>query len=845
MSKLTLQNGTAGSVLRRRSSLAAILLIIGLTGLASAWALPRVAAAAAQWAAAPPVKARTVRLADGLAVSARASSPAARVGAAASAQPDAVSKAGADGRIEAGAGALPDGLQTVHVEPGASFDMVGVLVDGPVPQRGVVVWLRTSADGVSWGEWFALDLQSLGRRGGPRASTDPVWVGESRHVEIAAEGLETSTLEGVRVMTIDTTGGDSTGDQVVAAVRRAVAVIAAASSPPEAGAMTTTPTIVTRTEWGANESWKASDGPYYAPVKMAFVHHTVNANGYTRAQAPGIMRGIYYYDVYGNHWNDFGYNFAVDRYGTIYEGRAGGMTKGVIGAQVLGFNTSSTGIAMIGTFSTVKPPSAMIASLERLLAWKLDVHHVDPAGTARMLCRSSQKFREGETVTFPAIAGHRQANYTACPGDVLYHLLPTIRDVVARTGLPKIYAYRFSTAVISPNSDGTLESTRVRFTNSTSAEWTLRVKDAAGVVVRSFAGVGGTVDQAWSGRDDAGGRVPDGTYTVTARASAAGAQARAAAGDVIVDTVAPAASAVGTKPAVFSPNGDGYGDTSHVLFTTSEACSARVLVVDEAGAALRVVAGWRYAAAGAWDVRWDGRVDGSAGSVPAAEGQVRFRIELKDTGGNAGTASATTVLDRTLGFARATPAVFSPNGDQVKDASSLGFRLTRKADCVVVVRSGDQTVRTFKLGSLAAGSHAVGWDGRRGDGTVAPNGLYRWSVTAGSSLGEVAAADWVSVDLYRPRLSAATGVTVKLGERARVRFTARDPYSATVRVTATVRNRAGTVVATIDRGWVKQGVQVSVAWKPPRRRTYSVRFTAVDRAGNPQYAAAKTTITVR
>ena len=69
---------------------------------------------------------------------------------------------------------------------------------------------------------------------------------------------------------------------------------------------------------------------------MAFVHHTASGNDYSRAEAPAIMRGVYAYHTRSLHWSDIGYNFLVDRYGTIYEGRYGGMTKGVIGAQVAG-----------------------------------------------------------------------------------------------------------------------------------------------------------------------------------------------------------------------------------------------------------------------------------------------------------------------------------------------------------------------------------------------------------------------------------------------------------------------------------------------------------------------------
>ena len=139
---------------------------------------------------------------------------------------------------------------------------------------------------------------------------------------------------------------------------------------------------------------------------MAFVHHTASGNDYSAAEAPAIVRGVYAYHTKSLHWSDVGYNFLIDRYGTIYEGRYGGVTRGVIGAQVLGFNTGSTGISVIGTFTDATPPSRTVTSLERLLEWKLDVHHVDPQGTGTLVCGYGQKFATGQRVTF---RGHRRA----------------------------------------------------------------------------------------------------------------------------------------------------------------------------------------------------------------------------------------------------------------------------------------------------------------------------------------------------------------------------------------------------------------------------------------------------
>ena len=92
--------------------------------------------------------------------------------------------------------------------------------------------------------------------------------------------------------------------------------------------------------------------PRYADaVHMVFVHHTDTPNGYAPGDVPAIIRSIYTYHVRSNGWNDIGYNFLVDAYGRVFEGRAGGIDRPVIGAQTQGFNTGSVGIAVIGNGS--------------------------------------------------------------------------------------------------------------------------------------------------------------------------------------------------------------------------------------------------------------------------------------------------------------------------------------------------------------------------------------------------------------------------------------------------------------------------------------------------------------
>ena len=87
---------------------------------------------------------------------------------------------------------------------------------------------------------------------------------------------------------------------------------------------------------------------------MAFVHHTVSLNEYSKAEAPAVVRGIQRYHQSSNGWSDVGYNFLVDRFGQIYEGRAGGIDRAVIGAQAQGWNSVSTGIASVGTHTSTR-----------------------------------------------------------------------------------------------------------------------------------------------------------------------------------------------------------------------------------------------------------------------------------------------------------------------------------------------------------------------------------------------------------------------------------------------------------------------------------------------------------
>ncbi|WP_256919561.1 peptidoglycan recognition protein family protein [Streptomyces hilarionis] len=195
------------------------------------------------------------------------------------------------------------------------------------------------------------------------------------------------------------------------------------------------PPIVPRSAWLDALARHAQPPPRYDDKVVAvFVHHTDSPNGYDCADAPRIIRYLYAGQTGARDWDDIGYNFLVDRCGTIYEGRAGGVDRPVTGAHTQGFNHRTAGIAALGTFTAGIPvPQAMVDSIAALTAWKLGLAGVDPRAQARLTSSNSHsRYAAGATAVFPALAGHRDAYMTSCPGAALAARLPEIRRAAAR-----------------------------------------------------------------------------------------------------------------------------------------------------------------------------------------------------------------------------------------------------------------------------------------------------------------------------------------------------------------------------------------------------------------------------
>ncbi|MGK5543996.1 N-acetylmuramoyl-L-alanine amidase [Streptomyces sp. URMC 127] len=192
------------------------------------------------------------------------------------------------------------------------------------------------------------------------------------------------------------------------------------------------PRIVTRAGWGADESLRESGFVYTGAVRAAFVHHTASGNRYSCSQSASVIRGIYRYHVVSSGWRDLGYNFLIDKCGTIYEGRSGGVARPVKGAHTLGFNSNSMGIAVLGTYGTTNPSTAAVDAVADLTAWKLGLFGANPAGTTSLVSGGGNLYKKGTKVRLKVISGHRDGFSTECPGDRLYRKLGTARSVAAR-----------------------------------------------------------------------------------------------------------------------------------------------------------------------------------------------------------------------------------------------------------------------------------------------------------------------------------------------------------------------------------------------------------------------------
>ena len=313
-------------------------------------------------------------------------------------------------------------------------------------EEEIALQVRTRT-GETWGQWEDLEYHDEHGpdAGSPEAlearpGTEPLFVGEVDDVQVKASTAGTTLPDDMSVALISP--GEAEAEDTEAPAIKGVASApqrdASATKAYEekfeeeggadgialrAARTISQPTIFSRAQWGADERIRDQSNPSYGTISAGFVHHTVNANEYTEAEVPGIIRSIYAYHVKSRGWRDIGYNFLVDRFGRIWEGRFGGIDRPVIGAHTLGYNHAAFAMSAIGNFETVQPTDEMLRAYGQLFAWKLSLHGVNPASMSQKVGKS----------TFAAINGHRDAGSTACPGQYLYARIPSIRTYAAES----------------------------------------------------------------------------------------------------------------------------------------------------------------------------------------------------------------------------------------------------------------------------------------------------------------------------------------------------------------------------------------------------------------------------
>ncbi|MCX5441396.1 peptidoglycan recognition protein [Streptomyces sp. NBC_00056] len=361
------------------------------------------------------------------------------------------------------------------------FSMLGVSWTGATKRLHGSAQVRTrSLETGAWTAWKDLEanvdpLESPEAGAETRGASEPLWVGPSDGVQVQVvrkNGSTNSGLpKGLQVNLVDPgvattaemkakpaayvapavsdsasptdsvtpTDSASPSDSAAPSAPASPSSAPSASASPSATIPTAPPStvpeppITSRAGWGADESLSPDPSEYNPDVKAVFVHHSDGTNDYSCADSASIVRGIYAYHTQTNGWNDIGYNFLVDKCGTIFEGRKGGVDRPVLGAHTYGWNRESAGIAVLGDHTSTGATNAALASVARIAAWKLGQYNADPVSTVKLTAGATQtnyfgtSFTAGSQYTFNRISAHRDGYNTQCPGSSLYGQLPTIR----------------------------------------------------------------------------------------------------------------------------------------------------------------------------------------------------------------------------------------------------------------------------------------------------------------------------------------------------------------------------------------------------------------------------------
>lgn len=372
----------------------------------------------------------------------------------------------------------------------------------------------------SWSDWVVAHAEEDERPDADEPGFDvnavgPIFVGED------AEAVEVSVFDGAP---------DDLSMTVMESVEPTGYRDATPTAPQESNTLSAfgsgngvpnAPVIYTRANWGAG-GWAygnpgCEDGPRAASsLRFAVVHHTVSTNDYSPAQADDQIRAIYDYHVNSRGWCDIAYNFVVDKYGSVWEGRSGSTSASIQGGHAQGFNLGSVGVVLLGQYHPgSEPPAATVSSAQYagvrdLIAWKFGLNGVNALGTTTEVSGGSSSIPAGTVVTLKTIIGHRDVGSTGCPGDNAYVLLPSWRnDVAAKVAAAPPAPSRPAAA---SNKDGRLEVFAVAANGQVTHGW--QQKPTTGPWVGWYE-MGGFYSGGVSAQENADGRIELFTRTST------------------------------------------------------------------------------------------------------------------------------------------------------------------------------------------------------------------------------------------------------------------------------------------------------------------------------------------
>ena len=302
---------------------------------------------------------------------------------------------------------------------GASSLQIRVLGDAGVPEGTSIMLvdpkkLDSDAEAVRDNQPL-VPADDAGEESGQ--SGDSGSAGDSGEAGAAAPGIVGTSARGEHGRECTATGGCTCPECAGAGAAQTVYQPGSASAAvPTSKKEVKKPTIRSRKDWGADESLRAGSPEYTSAPTAAVIHHTDGKNDYDAEDVPSILRGIYTFHVKGRGWADVGYNVLADKYGRLWEGRAGGVAKPVLGAHAQGYNSGTFGISVLGDYSKKAPPRETRDAVAQVIAWKLAKSDTPADGKTTS---------GGERMT--TRGGHRDVGDTDCPGEAFYDTFGEIR----------------------------------------------------------------------------------------------------------------------------------------------------------------------------------------------------------------------------------------------------------------------------------------------------------------------------------------------------------------------------------------------------------------------------------